>query len=96
MPKIRQKEAEYRQSDFLAAIRAGQAKADVMKITSLSEASDIPYSTMYKRLQDPDKLTAEEIRKLLGAIDIDPIALLKFLGYSLKDIRRALVPEGVA
>lgn len=96
MPKIRQNEAEYRQKDFLAAIRAGQAKADVMKTTSLSEASSIPYATMYKRLHNPDKLTAEEIRKLLGAIDIDPIALLRFLGYSLKEIKRALAPDGVA
>ncbi|MBE6976245.1 MAG: hypothetical protein E7439_03490 [Ruminococcaceae bacterium] len=96
MPKIRQNEAEYRQKDFLAAIRAGQAKADVMTTSGLSEASSIPYATIYKRLRDPDKLTAEEIRKLTGAIEIDPVALLKFLGYSSKDIKRALTSEGAA
>lgn len=96
MPRIHQKAAEYRQNDFLAAIRKGQAKADIMKITDLSQAADIPYSTMYKRLQTPDKLTAEEIRKLLTAIYISPIELLKFFGYSAKDIKNAIAADSQA
>ena len=92
MPRIRQKEAEYRQNDFLAAIREGQAKADLMKVSSLSEASEIPYSTMYSRLRDPDKLTAEEFRKLIRTIELDPVEVLKFLGYTTKDIKKAEAP----
>lgn len=88
MPRIRQNAAQYQKDDFLLAIRTGQALANLMHKNALAQASGIPYTTLWTRLDNPDSATAEELRKLVTTIPIDPGAMLAFLGYSQKDIKK--------
>lgn len=87
MPRIRQKNAEYMRKDFIAAVRVGQGKAGLLQKKELADASGIPYSTLRKRLDNPEKLTVEELRQLIAAIPLSPAAVLSFVGYSAKDFK---------
>lgn len=86
LPRIRQKNADYMRKDFIAALRAGQGNAGLLQKKELADASGIPYSTLRKRLDNPEKLTVEELRQLIAAIPLAPEAVLAFVGYSAKDI----------
>ena len=88
MPRIKQMDGEYRKKDFLKAFRRGQAEADLMHLNDVAEAAEIPYSTLWKRMREPDKLTVSELRKLITVVPIAPLDVLAFLGVSTKDITR--------
>ena len=88
MPRIRQLEWTYRTQDFLKAFRKGQAEADLMHLNEVTEAAEIPYSTLWKRMQEPDKLTVAELRKLIHVVPITPLAVLAFLGCQTNDIKK--------
>ena len=87
MPRIRQNNDAYMRKDFIAAIHVGQGNAGLMQKKELADASGIPYSTLRKRMGDPENLTVAEIRKLVAAIPLAPEALLSFVGYSAKAIK---------
>ena len=87
MPRIRQNHEVYLRKDFIAAVHIGQGNAGLMQKKELAEASGIPYSTLRKRLDDPENLTVAELRKLVTAIPLAPEALLTFVGYNAKTIR---------
>ena len=88
MPRIKQLEGTYRTQDFLKAFRRGQAEADLMCLSDVAEAADIPYSTLWKRMKEPDKLTVAELRKLIEAVPVASLDVLAFLGRSIKDITK--------
>ena len=41
-------------------------------------------------LREPETMSVEELRKLVGTLCPDPVAVPRLLGYSTKDIRRFL------
>lgn len=88
MPRIRQNAAQYQKEDFLQAIRMGQAEAGLMHKNALADAAGMARTTLYERLDNPDRARASELRKLVTAIPIDPGAMLKFLGYTDKAIKK--------
>lgn len=87
MPRIKQYEEKYAAEDFRKEVRIRQGERDLMSVTALAEAADIPRTTLTKRLLDPMSMTFEEFRKLNRAAGLDPAAVLPLLGYSAKDIR---------
>lgn len=90
MPRVKQLERTYRTQDFLKAFRRGQAEADLMHLNDVAEAAEIPYSTLWKRMQEPDKLTVAELRKLIRVVPITALDLLAFLGCDTNDIKQAM------
>lgn len=90
MPRIRQKEMEYAEGDFRAEVRVRQGYCDLMSQQALADAAGIPRPTLRKRLLEPQTMTVEELRKLVGTLCPDPVAVLRLLGYNTKDIRRFL------
>lgn len=90
MPRIRQNTATYAREDLLRDIREKQGRHEMMNVRALSQASGIPYQILLRRLQNPDDLTIEELRKLNIAIGLDPLVLLSCFSFSKKDIRAYL------
>ena len=39
-------------------------------------------------LRDPDKLTAKRLRQLIKLLGLDPITVLRWLGYADRDIKK--------
>ena len=92
MPRIRQKEREYADNDFRTEVRIQQGRYDLMSQQALADAAGIPRPTLRKRLLEPETMTVEEFRKLIATICPDPVAVLRLLGYSSKDIKRFQSP----
>lgn len=88
MPRIRQNAEQYQKEDFIRAVRLGQAQTGMMHKADLADAAGMARSTLYERLEKPELLRVSELRGLIATIPIDPGAMLLFLGYSTKDIKK--------
>lgn len=88
MPRINQKAQEYADEDFRRELYICMANIGLRYDKDLSELSGIPNSTMAKKIHSPSGLTVAQLRKIISAVWPDPVAVLKFLGYSEKDIKK--------
>ena len=86
MPRIRQKAAQYAADDFRKALKAVLGSCD-MKQKDLAAATGIPESTVSERMRDPAKFTLGQMQEIIKATQMEPEALLKFLGYKT-EVRR--------
>lgn len=64
MPRVRQKRNEYLAADLRKAILKAGIDSGLNNPKEISIAAGIPYSTFLKRMQKPDTMTMEEIRKI--------------------------------
>lgn len=81
MPRIRQYKEEYAKADFIKAIKKTQIDADIANFKQLAEQSGIPYTTLWRRLQDPDTLTIGQLKAIIKTISLPSDVVLTFLGY---------------
>lgn len=86
MPRIRQLSSEYRAKDFRLAVKGrlainGLTQKDLAGKLAISEAQ---VSTL---LHNPDGLTAERLRETIEYLRLPPGDVLRFLGYSEKQIK---------
>lgn len=81
MPRIRQYKEEYAKADFIKAIKKTQIDADISNFKQLAEQAGIPYTTLWRRLQDPDTLTVGQLKAIITTIPLPAEAVLYFLGY---------------
>lgn len=88
MPRIRQNEEAYAQSDFQTEIRRQQGYHNLMSGRSLSQAVGIPNSTLNPKMSNPFRLTVEDFRKIIPVLHPDPAVVLALLGYSKKEIKK--------
>lgn len=93
MPRIRQNADQYRTDDFLKAVAHCRIDVGALYLKDIAEEADIPNTTLCKRLKDPDSFTLSEFRRFLGPVPLPPGAVLNFLGYSQKDIRKFMKAE---
>ncbi len=87
MPRIRQNAEAYARKDFQKAIGRAQVDADLTQKKMLAEASGIPYTTLWRRIENPEELSLKQVRQLLTVLPIPAEALLAFLGYQTKEIK---------
>ena len=80
MPRIRQNAAKYAVDDFRKALKTALVNCD-MKQRDLAVETGIPESTVSERMRDPSKLTLGQMQEIVKATQIEPEAVLKFLGY---------------
>ena len=88
MPRIRQKAIQYTEEDFREEIRRRQGACDVMTVRALARLIDMPHTTLGYKLRDPNLLTVEDLRKLVGALKPDPKTMLLLMGYSASEIKK--------
>ena len=89
MPRIRQYEEKYSNEDFLREIRSKQGYYNLRTQEELGNAMGLPKSTMRKRLINPESLTIQDLRSMIRVLNLSPVAVLKFLGWSDKAIKSA-------
>lgn len=95
MPKIPQYSDRYAAESILREIRTRQGAADLMNNRALADACGIPYQTLLRRLKCPEDFTLGELKKLVKVIPLHPFALLSFLGYGKKDIKKLCEVETI-
>lgn len=80
MPRIRQNAAQYAVDDFRKALKTALVNCE-MKQRDLAVETGIPESTVSERMRDPSKFTLGQMQEIVKATQIEPEAVLKFLGY---------------
>ena len=93
MPRIRQYAEKYSREAFQKEIRRKQGERKLMSVRALARETEIPATTLGPKLEDPDKLKVEDLKRLVAALSPDPAAVLGLLGYDSKTIRRYMTQE---
>ena len=88
MPRIKQLESQYLQSDLLREIRVRRAFLDIPRDQDLADMTGIPLSTLWGKLKEPEKMTVLQLRKIIRALALDPEIVLRFLGYDGAQIKK--------
>lgn len=84
MPRIRQNAAQYAADDFRKALKNALVNCG-KKQKDLAEETGIPESTVSERIRDPRKLTLGQMQEIVRATQMEPEAVLKFLGYKVSE-----------
>lgn len=90
MPRIKQYSDDYARDDFKKALRHGMTDGNMERKKDLSEASGIPYATLWSRLDNPLTMTLAELRKIVAVIPVAPDAILAVAGIERKAINKYL------
>lgn len=72
--------------DFQLEVKLQRVKLS-MSQRELSQTLGISAPLMSELLSDPDKLSVSRLRSIIAALDMDPITILRLLGYSEKQLR---------
>lgn len=95
MPRIRQKEEIYALNDLVGEIRAQSARFGFRSQAALSRELACAQSTVSELLRDPCVIPLGRLRKLVKVLKLDPVIVMKALGYTEKELR-ARFKEGAA
>ena len=87
MPRIKQYAERDARRDFQKAIEMARMDGDFRNKKRLAEAVDIPYSSFWRMMESPEKITLGQLRTLVKTIPIPASAVLAFVGYERKEIR---------
>lgn len=87
MPKIRQYAQRDAREDFRKAIEHARTDAEIRNIKGLAEAVGIPYTSFWRLLQEPEKMTLGQLQQLQKTIPIPADAVLAFVGYERKEAK---------
>ncbi len=86
MARILQYKDKYLASDFRKAIDIGKAQCGIKMDKNVAQMIDMTPEQICRRFGDTNKFTPIELRKLIQAINLSPYDVLKFMGYSDKQI----------
>lgn len=89
MPRIRQYAENYAAEDFRREMRSRMGYHDLSQ-SDLAGKTPMSQSTISNRLRDPDDLTVGELRSLNKTLGLDVSVVLALLGYSKKEIKKAI------
>ena len=88
MPRIRQLDDKYRKNDFLAELAAQCARKGFFTCRELGDAVDMSASSICGYRREPGKIRLDTMQSLVAVLKPDIAVVLRFLGYSEKDIRK--------
>ena len=88
MPRIRQYADRDALKDLRGEIEAQGVRYGYRSQQALGEALGVCQGTVSNWLRDPDKLSVNVIRQLVKKIKLDPVIVLKALGYTSADIKK--------
>lgn len=86
MPKLRQLESQYNQRDFLAEIE-GKRKFCCLSNEAFGKAIGVSEKTVCGYKKNPDTIQLETMQKIVKTLDPNIRVVLKYLGYTDKQIR---------
>lgn len=88
MPRIPQKAQEYAMADFRAEVNAQCGRYGYKSQKSLGNALGVCQATAGNYLKNPDCIQFGTLRAMVKLLRLDPVVILKALGYSAKDIQK--------
>lgn len=88
MPRIRQYNEKYILNDFIAEVNAQRARFGYNTQQELGEALDLCQGTVGNYLRNPDSIRLGTLRKMCQTLKLDPVVVLKVLGYTTADIKK--------
>ena len=93
MPRIRQNADRDSMNDFLADIRAQSARYGYTTQKSLGNALGLCQGTVGNYLASPGSIRMDVLKVMCKTLKLDPIILLRALGFSTKDIKKSFAKE---
>lgn len=90
MPRIRQNEDVYAMKDFIDEINAQCGRYGYKSQRALGEAVGVCQATARSYLLDPCNMPLGILRKMIKQLRLDPVVVLRMLGYSGREVRNAL------
>lgn len=87
MPRIRQKADDYAIKDYMGEIKAQSARLGYDAQESLGNAVWLSRPTISKYLKDP-MLYLGTLRNMVQKLKLDPVIVLRAIGYSTNDIKK--------
>lgn len=88
MPRIKQKADEYSMRDLIAEINAQRGRYGYTSQKSLGEALGVCQSTAGSYLKNPESIKFGALRAMVKVLRLDPVVVLKALGYTNQDIKK--------
>lgn len=95
MPRIRQYATKYADEYFRKELRRQQGVYNLMSTRALGKDLGIPPSTLHRKIEEPEKFSVEDLRKLVAGLKLSPAAVLGLLGYNQKEIKKSMEEESV-
>lgn len=87
MPRIRQKADTYLNEDFRREVLSRLALLGLNQ-QALAEHLCVSESTISVMLHNPEKIQVERLRKMISFLGLEPESILRFTGYSQKEIKK--------
>ena len=78
--------AEKARKDFQMEVKIQRVKLD-MSQRELGAAVGISAPLMSELLADPDKLSIARLRSIIRTLNLDPVTIMRLLGFAEKDLR---------
>lgn len=88
MPRLRQNADRDAMRDLQAEINAQCGRYGYKSQKSLGDALGVCQATAGNYLKNPDSIQIGKLRAIVKLLRLDPIVLLKAVGYSTKDIQK--------
>ena len=87
MPKLRQNAERDAMKDFVAEINAQCGRYGYKTQASLARLLDVCQPTVSNYMKSPETIPLGKLREIVKQLKLDPVVLLKMLGYSTKQIQ---------
>lgn len=88
MPRIRQLATQYANEDFIKELRKKMIDYNYGSVKELAQTMPVDPRTMYRRVENPEKFTVSDFRKIIPLLHPDLGIVLSLLGYTKQDIKR--------
>lgn len=88
MPRIRQNAEQYAMKDFQAEVNAQCGRYGYKSQQSLGNALGVCQATARSYLMNPEIIQFGTLRAMVKLLKLDPVVVLKALGYSSKEIQK--------
>lgn len=92
MPRIKAKADVYAREDFSKELRKNMIDQGIESVKELADMVGVDGRTMYRRMEDIDKMKVSELAAIKTVLSPDPVLLLRVLGYTTKEIKEAVSP----
>lgn len=88
MPRIRQNADEYSMHDLIAEINAQSARYGYRSQEALGTGLGVCQATAGNYLRKPETIRLSALRAMVKVLRLDPVVVLKSLGYTNQDIKK--------
>lgn len=93
MPRIRQNAERDAMNDFLSDVKGQMARHGYTSQKALGKALGLCQGTVGNYLTSPGSIRLDVLKEMCKTLKLDPITILRALGFSSKDIKKSYMKE---